>query len=661
MLDSVQGAVAADAPPRCETYAANAEDLIVESLLAVRFAAAQRDLGSMFYIEIGAAHPTQPSNTYLFYRKHAAAGALVAAHEGMIDDLRRVRPRDTVLQAAGVMVHRTDGPVDLLAIDTPNCHLDILASLDFSICRPLIIQCRTGNDPSATTRFLTDQAYTLAARTQAALIFTDSTAPDTAPPPRPFINSFDVFDTLIARRCIHPHIVFAELEAANGIEGFARHRVEAEQAVTGPHMTLADIYTELGRRLGLTKEATAEHRQAEIDAELAQVIPIHENLARVRHGDLLLSDMYLPPEVIRTLLDKAGLNRRVGLIVSADGKKSGRIWPQVKAGFTIGRHLGDNLIADVAMPQHFAIATEHTNLSEPSQIERFFLANGLRPLAELVRAARLRITTPDPVARRLLWVETQYNFPIMLLTSVVLRRHAAATGVNRLLFSSRDCYLWHALYRTLFPDATGAEYFYTSRRVRVDPSTAYRAYARERLTPDSLLIDLCGTGWSSARLLETLGLQDRGLFFLHRIPPMEAYEQQYPTPDICRIYALLGPERENLHIGRLEMCNYAQHTTVIGLQMAGGAPVPVFDMEDRSPTQLALVTQIESCFRAMAADPAAVEAARRIWLSTPEIAEVVAALYALLCLETCVPNAFAASHRREDEQVMSAMKLSPPK
>ena len=250
------------------------------------------------------------------------------AHEDLVEDLRRARPRDTVLPSAGVMVHRTGGPVDLLVIETPDRQRDILASLDFAACRPLVIQCRTAENPAPIARFLTDNAYTLAARTHAALIFTDNTAAETAVPPRPSVNSFDVFDTLIARRCIHPHIVFADLEAANGITGFARHRIEAEQAVTGPQMTLDHIYAELGRRLGLTNQATAEHRRAEIDAELAQVIPINENLARVNHGDLLLSDMYLPEPVIRSLLEKAGLDRRVGLIVSADGKRSGRIWPR---------------------------------------------------------------------------------------------------------------------------------------------------------------------------------------------------------------------------------------------------------------------------------------------------------------------------------------------
>jgi hypothetical protein len=261
----------------------------------------------------------------------------------------------------------------------------------------------------------------------------------------------------------------------------------------------------VAQRLGLDAPAPEALRQAEIDAELDQVIPIEENLARVKDGDLLLSDMYLPAGVIRGLLEKAGLDRRVSLLVSADGKHSGRIWPIVLTNFAIGRHLGDNPVADVAAPRRCGIVSELSRLAQPSPVENWCLSNGLRGLAELIRAARPRIVTSDPLARRLRWVQTQYNFPILWLACIALHRHAAATVATRLLFSSRDCHLWHALYCALFPDAT-TEYFFTSRRVRVDPSPAYRDYARRLLSSGSILIDICGTGWSSARLMQTLDL-----------------------------------------------------------------------------------------------------------------------------------------------------------
>jgi hypothetical protein len=655
--------------------ACNGEDAIVESLLAARFGLAGRGLDTLFYVEIGVTRPLRASSTDLLSRRHGATGVLVAANADLIDELRSARRRDIVLPiAAGagsaalpindLFAGLADQPVDFLSVSLQGAEPAVLEAIDFASHRPLVIQCRLSADAEPNrapqiVRILQENGYTLAARTVTTLIFADSADAD-AGLSRPAVDSFDVFDTLIARRCVDPHSVFATLEATHGISGFAGLRQAAEQAVSGPNMTLDTIYTELGRRLGMDAEAAALLMQAEIDAELAEVIPIAENLGRVKDGDLLLSDMYLPSGAILSLLEKAGLDRRVGLVVSANGKQSGRIWKRVRAGFSIGRHLGDNPLSDVEMPRRFSIAGEHTRLAEPTQIERWCFNNELRGLGELIRAARLRIATPDPLARRLLWVQTQYNFPMLLLASMALHRHAAAIGATKLLFSARDCYLWHALYRALFPDAAGAEYFYTSRRTRVDPSPAYRAYCRSRLGPESLLVDVCGSGWSSARLMETLGLRGRALYFLHRIAPIAQYEQQHPTPDICRVDALLGPERTGLENNRLEMCNYAPHGTVTGMQLAAGVAVPVFDMEDRSATQLALVAQQVACFRAMVADARATLPGDSIWLGSQDIGKVVTALYELLCLEVCLPTAFAMSHHREDMQALGAMRFPQP-
>lgn len=692
-----------------ETYAQCGEDVIVEGLLTARLGLAGRGLDSLFYIEIGANHPIQTSNTYLFYRKHGATGVLVEANPKLVADLQRVRPRDTVLHTAvsarsdptlafgvcelselsslafdhiqsfgtgtGVatasvpnlhindLLARCAGrPIDFLSIDVEGVDLEILEAMDFSRFRPLVIQCEPSEHfaPGTALRMTTllrERGYALAARTSINLIFIDAAALEPGAE-RPMVDSFDVFDTLIARRCIDPLLVFAAVEAAAGVAGFAVTRRAVELAISGPGTTLADIHAGVAERLGLDAPAAAALRQAEIDAELNQVIPIAENLARVKDGDLLLSDMYLPPGVIRALLEKAGLDRRVSLLVSADGKHSGRIWPGVLANFAIGRHLGDNPVADVAAPRRCGIVSELSQLAKPSPVETWCLGHGLRGLAELIRAARLRIVTSDPLARRLRWVQTQYNFPMLWLASIALHRHAAATGATRLLFSSRDCHLWHALYCAQFPDAT-AEYFFTSRRVRVDPSPAYRDYAGGLLSSGSILIDVCGTGWSSAQLLQTLNLPDRALYFLHRLAPVALYEAQHATPDICRVDAVLGLERQGLNHPLLEMCNYALHGSVVGMRVAAGVAVPVFDFDDRSAAQIALVAQQVACFRAMVADARDTLAGDTVALNDADIAEVVAGLYALLCQETCLHTAFSESHYREDMRTLGELRLTP--
>jgi FkbM family methyltransferase len=67
------------------------------------------------YLDIGAHHPTWLSNTYHFYEK-GCCGVLVEADPGLADELRRVRPRDTVLN---VGVGSEGGEADFYMMSAP--------------------------------------------------------------------------------------------------------------------------------------------------------------------------------------------------------------------------------------------------------------------------------------------------------------------------------------------------------------------------------------------------------------------------------------------------------------------------------------------------------------------------------------------------------------
>ena len=46
------------------------------------------------------------------------------------------------------------------------------------------------------------------------------------------LKTWDIFDTLIARRCISPQFVFQIVEQSSKIQGFAQARVEAEKILS---------------------------------------------------------------------------------------------------------------------------------------------------------------------------------------------------------------------------------------------------------------------------------------------------------------------------------------------------------------------------------------------------------------------------------------------
>ncbi|MGQ3054906.1 MAG: hypothetical protein ACT6S0_24210, partial [Roseateles sp.] len=115
-------------------------------------------------------------------------------------------------------------------------------------------------------------------------------------------RSFDIFDTLISRRCIWPGAVFDAVEQRSGRAGFAATRRWAEQALGDQEYTLADIYGVLARAMHLGAEQAQALLMLEVQVELDTVIPVADNIARVEADSLLITDMYLPEVVIRQLL-----------------------------------------------------------------------------------------------------------------------------------------------------------------------------------------------------------------------------------------------------------------------------------------------------------------------------------------------------------------------
>ena len=85
-----------------EQYGQLGEDLILEATLKSYFNRMGLTLEDVRYLEVGANHPIQTNNTYLFSRKWQGRGVLVEANPDLVPALRRVRPGDQVLHYAVV-------------------------------------------------------------------------------------------------------------------------------------------------------------------------------------------------------------------------------------------------------------------------------------------------------------------------------------------------------------------------------------------------------------------------------------------------------------------------------------------------------------------------------------------------------------------------------
>lgn len=326
------------------------------------------------------------------------------------------------------------------------------------------------------------------------------------------IQSFDLFDTLVARRCYDPLAVFRAVEAKSGVAGFAARRRTVEMGIFGRRTYgLDDIYDLLVAESFVTAKQAAVLRLMELEEEWGTLFPISEVVAHVNPEDIVISDMYLPYAFVqRVLKEKCGLDNK--LYLSNYGKHQRQVWPGVIAEHRLRSHFGDNLHADVVGPSEFGIQPMFVTISKWSKSEEILHGAGLAPYAHALRKARLETFHPAPQVANALKAQLSVNIPLMVLGAFWVRHCAESFAADRILTSARDCNLWHEMLasrhfaRCGMPPVT---YIRISRALCHAESEAYEAYLRSNLGARSLLVDMVGTGKSLAAIVDRLDLHGR--------------------------------------------------------------------------------------------------------------------------------------------------------
>lgn len=370
---------------------------------------------------------------------------------------------------------------------------------------------------------------------------------------KPFVRSWDAFDTLIARKCIQPERIFESISASDG-PAFVAARVNAEEVAGRQEDSEAfgDIYNHIQAFLDWDDSRKLAALDAEIQAEMDNVIPIAENMSRVRDGDLVVSDMYLPPKIVLAMLRSAGLTKTVDVIVSRDGKSNGSMWKRLRRRFNILLHTGDNPRSDFLQPLRHGIPARLTEASAETEWERTLRCNGAPELGSFVREMRLRTHHEDPASRALQRAQVEANFPLLLIAGAALVRWCETQGISRALMSSRDCVLWAPLAAKLAQHAgstLAVEYFLTSRVAALKSSDHFLAYARKRISTSSVVVDLSMTGISLAGLADRLGLPEVNAYVIswHQSATKTLYGRQYvPSAKVLMNYLTSEVIKEDL-------------------------------------------------------------------------------------------------------------------
>jgi hypothetical protein len=311
------------------------------------------------------------------------------------------------------------------------------------------------------------------------------------------VNSFDIFDTLITRKVKNPTDIFKIMESKCQIPDFCKIRIKAQRISNG---TFNGIYEKLKVLLNYNDEDINKLKNIEIETELDNIIPIMANINLVKDGDILVSDMYLPEDIIRKLLNKVGFDKNVTIYISYNGKFTGTMWKYLTSKYKIKLHIGDNLHSDIQMSKYSGILSSHTKINNLSLFENLVPIE----IANIFRTFRLLNPYPEGSNEFIIYNEQiSSNIPILCFFAKDLHNIYLSENIDKLLLCTRDCCLIYKLLNLLYPSINKVT-FYSSRILSYSNNEEYFNYVKNICTESSLVVDIWGTYQSGHSLFSKL-------------------------------------------------------------------------------------------------------------------------------------------------------------
>lgn len=338
----------------------------------------------------------------------------------------------------------------------------------------------------------------------------------------------DVFDTLLVRRVHDPDALkaatarfLARLAAAAGRTGWPvtriqrlRDRVESlhrrrngrthpDREACYPKFMSDVLRVLLGRAEVADALAEVTHYELEIESRMlvarAEFVDLLMELKKAGKRVVAVSDMYLPAEHIRRLLDRAGFGSLLeGVYSSADtcrAKASGAAWPLLAERYGVGKdrwwHLGDHPISDGVRPAEFGLTA--LVLRDPREhfrklVSRTYARMAVRrPYWRGRLAQQWMLPLEGENQPRSALFRLGYTFFGPLLCSFVhhVYERSRARGVGRVYFFSREGQILLDIWNEIVPFLSSgappiaAQYLYVSRVALASAAHAHEGLSHE--------------------------------------------------------------------------------------------------------------------------------------------------------------------------------------
>lgn len=286
------------------------------------------------------------------------------------------------------------------------------------------------------------------------------------------VISFDVFDTLVVRRTMNPSDVFRLLEIQLSKEGikldhFASARRMADRESKGGD--IYEIYRILQKRYSLSDDTREYILKKEMDLEFTLLTVRKDMLKAFNHAlklnkkVCLISDMYMPSDIMGDILKRLGITGYDKLYVSCEyecGKGSGLYNKYLEDDWGDRRlHIGDNPYVDGKMPREcgidsfliksawdlFCISSLYEAFHEVWTIgDRLWLGYIISelfnsPFSLYRSSGMVMIGTPEIFA-------TGFSSAIAIIFMEGLKRKAYSEKYKYILFGARDMHFFYDLW-----------------------------------------------------------------------------------------------------------------------------------------------------------------------------------------------------------------------
>lgn len=334
------------------------------------------------------------------------------------------------------------------------------------------------------------------------------------------LYSFDIFDTLITRKVATPKGIFVLMkdiinqspqfaDLPNDVKtNFFNYRTNSEfylrqinnQWNDGKDISLDMIYNHIQHTYFLTNEQTQAIKELEIQLELDNIIPIKENIEKLKvllekgKRVVLISDMYLPEYIIKEMLLKCDpVLCQVKLYLSSTlgfMKTKQALFHYVKeqenVEFREWTHMGDNKFADFFCARKLGIKAVLYPYVKFKEYEKSLLvANSQNSFVQIslgcAKNIRLNKFPNDEKAQ----LGASLAGPILFPYIYWLLDQAQKRGIERLYFIARDGYVMKLIADLIIKENNlpiKTKYIYGSRKawrisaLNLDDDELYRQF-----------------------------------------------------------------------------------------------------------------------------------------------------------------------------------------